>query len=74
MTTSSALANGGRSAVVVVSGATGRLGLAVARQVLASGGKVAAAVRKPWQVAKLREQLADGVLRPGRYLADADEA
>jgi len=57
MTTSSALANGGRSAVVVVSGATGRLGLAVARQVLASGGKVAAAVRKPWQVAKLREQL-----------------
>lgn len=60
MTTS---ANGGSGLVVVVSGATGRLGLAFARQLLAAGGKVAAAVRKPWQVAKLREQLGSaGVL------------
>lgn len=54
MTTS---VNGSRGHVVVITGATGRLGSALARAVLANGGKVAAAVRKPWQVAKLREQL-----------------
>ena len=60
MTTS---AKGCRGQVVVIAGATGRLGNALARAVLANGGKVAAAVRKPWQVAKLREQLgAEGVL------------
>ncbi|MFN9305000.1 MAG: NmrA family NAD(P)-binding protein, partial [Planctomycetota bacterium] len=44
--------------VVVVAGATGRIGGAVARAVLARGGRVAAAVRKPWQVDKLRSALA----------------
>ena len=44
--------------VVVVAGATGRIGGAVARAVLARGGRVAAAVRKPWQVDKLRAALA----------------
>jgi NAD(P)-dependent dehydrogenase (short-subunit alcohol dehydrogenase family) len=43
--------------VVVVAGATGRIGGAVARAVLARGGRVAAAVRKPWQVDKLRAAL-----------------
>lgn len=55
--------NVGRGHVVVIAGATGRLGTALARAVLANGGKVAAAVRKPWQVVKLREQLgSNGVL------------
>ena len=43
--------------VVVVAGATGRIGGAVARAVLARGGRVAAAVRKPWQVDTLRAAL-----------------
>lgn len=46
-----------RNQVVVVAGATGRVGSCVARLVLASGGKVAAAVRKPWQVGKLQGEL-----------------
>ena len=40
-----------RNHVVVVAGATGRVGSRLCRLVLAGGGKVAAAVRKPWQVA-----------------------
>jgi NAD(P)-dependent dehydrogenase (short-subunit alcohol dehydrogenase family) len=44
-----------RDQVVMVAGASGRLGHAVALQVLAAGGRVAAAVRKPWQVAKAQE-------------------
>jgi len=43
---------------VLLAGATGRIGEAVARCVLARGGRVAAAVRKPWQVEKLRAALA----------------
>lgn len=43
--------------VVLLAGATGRVGEAVAREVLAAGGKVACAVRKPWQVAKVEERL-----------------
>lgn len=44
---------------MLVAGATGRVGGAVARAVLARGGRVAAAVRKPWQVDKLRAALAN---------------
>lgn len=46
-----------RDQVVVVAGATGRVGSWVCRMVLAGGGKVAAAVRKPWQVGKLQHEL-----------------
>lgn len=46
-----------RNHVVVIAGAAGRIGLGVAKLVLQNGGKVAAAVRKPWQVARLQEQL-----------------
>lgn len=44
---------------MLLAGATGRIGGAVARCVLARGGRVAAAVRRPWQVDKLRAELAD---------------
>jgi NADP-dependent 3-hydroxy acid dehydrogenase YdfG len=47
----------GEGQVLVLAGATGQLGGALARQVLAAGGKVAAAVRRPWQVPRLQEQL-----------------
>lgn len=43
--------------VVLLAGITGRLGEAVAREVLAAGGKVAAAVPKQWQVDKIHELL-----------------
>jgi 2,3-dihydro-2,3-dihydroxybenzoate dehydrogenase len=43
---------------VLLAGATGRIGGAVARRVLARGGRVACAVRRPWQVDKLRAALA----------------
>lgn len=46
-----------RDRVVVVAGATGRIGSCLCRLVLAGGGKVAAAVRKPWQVGKLQGEL-----------------
>lgn len=42
---------------MLLAGATGRIGTAVARVVLARGGRVAAAVRRPWQVEPLREAL-----------------
>lgn len=55
------MTNGGP--VVLLTGATGRIGGAVARRVLAVGGKVAAVVRRPWQVAKVHEALGStGVL------------
>lgn len=43
--------------VVLLAGATGELGGAFARLVLARGGKVAAAVRKPWQIESIRQEL-----------------
>lgn len=43
--------------VVMLTGATGRIGGAFARRVLAAGGKVAAVVRRPWQVAKVQQEL-----------------
>lgn len=43
--------------VVLLAGATGRIGSAFAHHVLASGGCIAAAVRRPWQVDKLHETL-----------------
>ncbi len=43
---------------MLLAGATGRIGGEVARAVLARGGRVAAAVRRPWQVDKLRAALA----------------
>lgn len=43
---------------MLLAGATGRIGGAVARCVLARGCRVAAAVRRPWQVEKLRAALA----------------
>lgn len=56
--------------VVVLQGATGALGSAFARHVLAHGGRLAAAVRKPWQVDALKTQLGSerlliGVVGPG---------
>ena len=58
-----------RDQVVVVAGASGRLGQAVARQVLAGGGRIAAAVRKPWQVPTVqaalgRERVLVGLVPP----------
>ncbi len=46
-----------RDHVVVIAGATGCLGTAFAKLVLARGGRVAAAVRRPWQVGRLQEAL-----------------
>jgi NAD(P)-dependent dehydrogenase (short-subunit alcohol dehydrogenase family) len=43
--------------VWLVAGATGRIGGALARHVLARGGRVAAAVRRPWQVDVVRAAL-----------------
>lgn len=43
--------------VLLLAGAGGGLGRAVAAAVLARGGRVAAAVRRPWQVDKLRQEL-----------------
>jgi NAD(P)-dependent dehydrogenase (short-subunit alcohol dehydrogenase family) len=43
--------------VVLLAGATGELGGAFARLVLEHGGKVAAAVRKPWQIEAVRSAL-----------------
>ena len=43
--------------VVLVAGANGRIGSAVCRRVLASGGRVAATVRRSWQVEPLRAAL-----------------
>lgn len=49
--------------VVLLAGVTGELGSAFARRVLRDGGKVAAAVRREWQVDKVREALgSDNVL------------
>ncbi|MBL8734148.1 MAG: SDR family NAD(P)-dependent oxidoreductase [Planctomycetes bacterium] len=42
---------------MMLTGATGRIGGAFARRVLAAGGKVAAVVRRPWQVAKVQQEL-----------------
>lgn len=46
------------SKVVLLAGVTGQLGTAFARAVLRDGGKVAATVRREWQVAKVRDELA----------------
>lgn len=46
-----------RDQVVVLAGATGAVGGAFAREVLDRGGKVAATVRRPWQVASLAAAL-----------------
>lgn len=46
-----------RHQVVLLAGATGAVGKAFASSVLQRGGKVAAAVRRPWQVASLQESL-----------------
>lgn len=43
--------------VVLLAGATGAVGKAFAKFVLQHGGKVAAAVRRPWQVAGIVESL-----------------
>ncbi|MFO1076526.1 MAG: SDR family oxidoreductase [Planctomycetota bacterium] len=56
--------------VVVLVGATGALGSAFARHVFERGGRLAVAVRKPWQVDKLRGELGGdrllvGVVEPG---------
>ncbi len=45
--------------VVLLAGVTGQLGTAFARRVLADGHRLAAAVRRPWQVDKVRERFAD---------------
>lgn len=46
-----------RDHVVVIAGATGCLGTAFAKFVLARGARVACAVRRPWQVDKLQQAL-----------------
>lgn len=43
--------------VVLLTGATGRIGSSFAEHVLAHGGRVAAAVRRPWQVEALQASL-----------------
>jgi NADP-dependent 3-hydroxy acid dehydrogenase YdfG len=45
------------AAVVLIAGATGRIGTAFAQRVLARGGRVAAVVRRPWQVEALQRAL-----------------
>lgn len=59
---------------MLLAGATGRIGAAVARCVLARGGRVAAAVRKPWQVDKLRAALASDRALVGLVAAGDAEA
>ncbi|MFM1872917.1 MAG: NmrA-like family, partial [Planctomycetota bacterium] len=47
-----------RGKVVLVTGATGKLGGALVHALFDGGYRVAVAVRKPWQVDKLRETYA----------------
>jgi len=54
--------------VVLLAGANGDVGAAIARAVLLAGGKVAAAVTRDWQVAKVREQLLEGGVDPAALL------
>ncbi len=61
--------------VVLVGGATGRIGTAVCARVLAGGGRVAAAVRRSWQVAPLQQLLGrDRVLVGAVGSGDAEAA
>jgi NADP-dependent 3-hydroxy acid dehydrogenase YdfG len=58
-----------RKDVLLLAGSSGRLGGAIAQRVLANGGRVAAAVRRPWQVARVhdllgRERVLVGVVEP----------
>ena len=48
--------------VVVLAGATGRLGVVVARRLLAGGARLALTVRRPWQVERLRSAFGPAVL------------
>ena len=60
--------------VLLLAGATGRIGTAVARRVLADGGRVAAAVRRPGQVARMIEALGRERVLVGVVGADDAEA
>jgi NADP-dependent 3-hydroxy acid dehydrogenase YdfG len=60
--------------VVLVSGVTGALGLAVGRLVLARGGRVAATVRRAWQVEKVRQELGGERVLVGVVGAEDGEA
>lgn len=63
-----------RHQVVLLAGATGAVGKAFASFVLQRGGKVAAAVRRPWQVASLQESLGRDRLLVGCVGAQDSEA
>jgi NAD(P)-dependent dehydrogenase (short-subunit alcohol dehydrogenase family) len=61
--------------VVVLSGATGAVGGALARRLHAGGARLGIAVRRPWQVAKVTEALGEqGVLVGCVPSADAEAA
>jgi NADP-dependent 3-hydroxy acid dehydrogenase YdfG len=62
------------SRVVLLTGATEPLGVAIARAVLDAGGRVAATVSRPWQVDRLREQLPSADLLVGVVMAGDAEA
>ncbi|MFY9346077.1 MAG: SDR family NAD(P)-dependent oxidoreductase [Planctomycetota bacterium] len=63
-----------RNEVLLLGGATGCLGAAIAECVLAAGGRVAAAVRKPWQVARVVERLGKDRVLAGVVGTDDAEA
>lgn len=54
--------------VVLLAGADTEVGAVIARAVLLAGGKVAAAVTREWQVAKVREQLLADNVEPASLL------
>jgi len=56
------------SLVLLLAGAADQPGVAVARDVLLAGGKVAAAVTRPWQVEKLRDELSQPDIPVGALL------
>jgi 3-hydroxybutyrate dehydrogenase len=63
-----------RDHVVMLAGATGRFGQSLARAVLADGGRVAAAVRRPWQVAVVQQALGRERVLVGHVAAQDAEA
>lgn len=60
--------------VVLLAGATGAIGGAVARSLLAHGARIAVAARQPWQVAKLQDALGRDRVLCGHVATEDSEA
>lgn len=72
--TGAPFAAGMRDRAILLAGATGRIGGLVARHLHAGGAKLALAVRRPWQVEKLRASFASPTLVGCVPTGDAEAA